>query len=84
MVRINSASADPSGTLEVGEIDDEVNRPKKGRKKSKTQFFAKGALTTPVPQSRDRRTVTVEDNKVREATGATRGEMVDSSRKRVR
>ena len=42
-------SADPSGTLEVGEIDDEVNRPKKGRKKSKTQVFAKGALTTPVP-----------------------------------
>ena len=42
-------SADPSGTLEVGEIDDEVNRPKKGRKKSKTKFFSKRCFDNTCP-----------------------------------
>ena len=72
---------DPSGALEIGEIEDEVNRPKKGRKKSKTQFFAKGALATPVPQSQDLGTVIVEENKVREATGATRERWVTAAEK---
>ena len=73
--------ADPSGALEIREIEDEVNRPKKGGKKSKTQFFAKGALATPVPQSQDLRTVIVEENKVREATGATRERWVTAAEK---
>ena len=43
--------ADPSGILEIGEIDDEIIHRKKGRKKSKRQCFAKSAVAVTDPQS---------------------------------
>ena len=74
--------ANPSAALEIGEIEDEVNHPKKGRKKSKTQFFAKGALATPVPQPQDLgyrgRKQSSRSNR------CNKGEMGDGSRKGIR
>ena len=68
--------ADPSGALEIGEIEDEVNRTKKGRKKSKTQFFAKGA-------SRHRNGYRGRKQSSR-SNRCNKGEMGDGSRKGVR
>ena len=45
--------ADPSGILEIGEIEDEIIHRKKGRKKSKRQCFAKSAVAITDPQSHD-------------------------------
>ena len=73
--------ADPSGGLEIGEIEDEIIHRKKDRKKSKTQYSARVAMTITDPQSQDLGTVIVEENKVREATGATRERWVTAAEK---
>ena len=67
--------------LEIGEIEDEIIHRKKGRKKSKTQYSARVAMTITDPQSHDLGTVIVEENKVREATGPTRERWVTAAEK---